>query len=323
MASETSKSTRKLFAKPETGAFGALCVLCIVLSFASEHFFTLQNMLNIVRQISIIGIIAVGMTYAIILSGIDLSVGSVFAFTGCVMATLMLKGVNPWIAAFLGLLLSAAIGSVTGMLVVYLKLPYFIASLGMMSIMRGLALTITDGWPISLYAISKEYPTLFMLGQGKLGVVPVQALCMLAVVVTFAFVLSHSTFGSAVYAIGGNERAALLSGININRHKIAVFGLSGLLTGFAAILGITYVSAVEPMIGVGYELDAIAAAAIGGASMAGGSGTIWGTLIGSCIMGVLYNGLVLLGVSPFMQQTFIGLVVIIAVALGWHITRKK
>jgi ribose/xylose/arabinose/galactoside ABC-type transport system permease subunit len=312
-----------MFVRPETGAFGALCVLCLALSILSEHFFTVQNILNIIRQISIIGIIAVGMTFAIILSGIDLSVGSVFAFTGCVMATFMLKGVNPWLAALLGLFIGMAVGCVTGLLVVYLNLPYFIASLGMMSIFRGLALTITDGWPISLYSISKSHPALFQLGQGKVGGVPIQALCMLSVMVVFSFVLARTRFGSSVYAVGGNERAALLSGINVSRCKIAVFGLSGLLTAFAAILGITYVSAVEPMIGVGYELDAIAAAAIGGASMAGGSGSILGTFLGSCIMGVLYNGLVLLGMSPFMQQTFIGLVVIIAVALGWRITHKK
>jgi ribose transport system permease protein len=193
----------------------------------------------------------------------------------------------------------------------------------MMSFLRGMALTITNGWPISLLDVSKKYSVLFQLGQGKVGIVPTQALSMIAVMVLFGFVLSSTPFGYEVYAVGGNQRAAMLSGINVRRVKIIVFGLSGLLPAFAGVLGIMYVTGMEPMIGVGYELDAIAAAVIGGTSLAGGTGTVLGTFLGACIMGVLYNGLVLLGVSPFMQQTFIGLVVIAAVGLGGGLSHRQ
>jgi ribose transport system permease protein len=309
-------------ATTELGAVGALFVIGLVLSLLSPYFLTASNLLNITRQISIIGIIAVGMTYTILIGGIDLSVGSTFALTGCLMALLMQNGVHPAAAILVGLVAGVVVGSMSGLLVTQLDMPPFVATLGMMSFLRGMALTITNGWPISLLDVSKQFPILFQLGQGKIGPIPTQAVAMVAVMILFGLILSSTPFGYEVYAVGGNQRAAMLSGVNVKRVKIMVFGLSGLLSAFAGVLGIMYVTGMEPMIGMGYELDAIAAAVIGGTSLAGGSGTILGTFLGACIMGVLYNGLVLLGVSPFMQQTFIGLVVIAAVGLGGGLTRR-
>lgn len=316
-------TTRRLYSINEFGVLVALLIMGVVMSLLSPYFLRPNNLINIIRQISIIGIIASGMTFAILIGGIDLSVGSAFAFSGCLMGLFMENGMNAWLAVAIGLIVGTLLGSIVGLLITRLDMPPFVATLGMMSFLRGMALTITNGWPIALHEIAAKYPVLFKLGQGKVGPIPLQALCMGIVLLILHFVLSSTSFGYKVYAVGGNERAAFLSGINVKMVKIVVFALSGFLCAFAAILGLAYISAIEPQIGMGYELDAIAAAVIGGTSLMGGVGTIFGTFLGACIMGVLYNGLVLLGVSPFLQQTFIGIVVIGAVAIGGTMNRQR
>jgi len=316
-------SIKRIFSMGESGVFFSLVIMCIALTFLSPYFLTVDNLLNIVRQISVIAIISSGMTFAIIVGGIDLSVGSMVAFTGCLMALLMQKGIDPWLSAIGGLAGGITMGAITGMFISRLRMPAFVATLGMMSFLRGMALTITDGWPIGLYDISKKYKLFFLLGSGKIGIVPVQAICMVIILIILHFVLSRMSFGHKVYAVGGNERAAFISGINVKNVKLIVFSLSGFLCAIAAVLSVTYIRAIEPMIGIGYELDAIAAAVIGGTDLMGGSGTILGTFLGACIIGVLNNGLVLLGVSPFMQQSLIGLVVIGAVTIGLILKKSQ
>lgn len=307
----------------ESGVFFSLIIMCTALTFLSPYFLTADNLFNIVRQISVIAIISSGMTFAIIVGGIDLSVGSMMAFTGCLMALFMQKGMDPWLSAIVGLAGGITMGAISGMFISRLRMPAFVATLGMMSFLRGMALTITNGWPIGLYDYSKEYKLFFLLGSGKIGIVPIQAICMVIVLIILHFVLSRMSFGYKVYAVGGNERAAYVSGINVKNIKLIVFSLSGFLCAIAAVLSVTYIRAIEPMIGIGYELDAIAAAVIGGTDLMGGSGTILGTFLGACIMGVLNNGLVLLGVSPFMQQSLIGLVVIGAVTIGLILKKRQ
>lgn len=316
-------NVKRIFSMGESSVFFSFLIMCILLTILSPYFLTVNNLLNIIRQISVIGIIASGMTFTIIVGGIDLSVGSMMAFTGCLMALLMQKGINPWLAVIVGLAAGATMGAISGILISRIKMPPFVATLGMMSFLRGMALTITNGWPIGLYDISKKYKLLFSLGNGKIGIVPIQAICMVIVLIILHFLLSRMSFGYKVYAVGGNERAAFISGINVKNTKLIVFCLSGFLCAIAAVLSVTYISAIEPMIGIGYELDAISAAVIGGTDLSGGSGTILGTFLGACIMGVLYNGLVLLGVSPFMTQTIIGLVVIVAVTIGLIFKKRR
>lgn len=316
-------NVKRIFSMSESSVFFSLIIMCTMLTITSPYFLTANNLLNIVRQISVIAIISSGMTFAIIVGGIDLSVGSMMAFTGCLIALLMQKGINPWLAVIVGLAAGVTMGAITGMFISRLRMPAFVATLGMMTFLRGMALTITDGWPITLFDISKKYKLLFQLGQGKIGLVPIQAICMFMVLIILHFVLSRTPFGYKVYAVGGNERAAYISGINVKKTKLIVFSLSGFLCAIAAVLSVTYIVAIEPMIGLGYELDAIAAAVIGGTDLMGGSGTILGTFLGACIMGVLYNGLVLLGVSPFMQQSLIGLVVIGAVTVGLILKKRR
>jgi len=295
-----------------------LILLSAALWALSPHFMSLSNWLNIAQQTAINAIIAAGMTFVIISAGIDLSVGSILALSGVVMASALQAGAPVPLALLLCLVVGALCGSANGLLIARGKLPPFIATLGMMSVARGAALIFSDGRPVSGFA-----PGFRAIANGEFLAIPLPVWIMAAVYLIAHLVLSRTRLGRYTYAIGGNEEATLLSGVNVKLHKTLVYSLAGLLSALAAILLTARLNSAQPIAGMNYELDAIAATVIGGTSLLGGEGQIFGTLIGAFIMGVLRNGLNLLGVSSFVQQTVIGAVIIVAVLLDMMMKKRR
>lgn len=300
------------------GTLLGLIGLCIVLWILTPYFLTVSNLLNVAQQTSINAIIAVGMTFVIITAGIDLSVGSVLAFSGVVLASALQSGVPIPIALLVGLVVGLLSGIVNGLLITYGRLPPFIATLGMMSVARGAALLYTQGRPISGFSERFRY-----LATGELFHIPSPVITMVVIYVIAHFLLTRTKMGRYTYAIGGNEEAAILSGVNVKFHKTMVYGLGGMLSGLAAIILTARLNSAQPIAGFVYELDAIAATVIGGTSLMGGEGTIFGTLVGALIMGVLRNGLNLLGVSSFIQQIVIGSVIIASVLMDMALKKQR
>ncbi|MEU5717530.1 substrate-binding domain-containing protein [Streptomyces sp. NPDC020403] len=294
----------------DNGALTALVVLLVAMSLLSGDFLTTQNLLNVGVQAAVTAILAFGVTFVIVSAGIDLSVGSVAALSATVLAwSATSAGVPVWLAVILAVATGIACGFVNGALVAYGKLPSFIATLAMLSVARGLSLVISQGSPIA-------FPdSVSVLGDTLGGWLPVPVLVMIAMGLITALILARTYIGRSMYAIGGNEEAARLSGLRVKKQKLAIYALSGL---FAAVAGIVLASrlvSAQPQAAQGYELDAIAAVVIGGASLAGGVGKASGTLIGALILAVLRNGLNLLSVSAFWQQVVIGVVIALAVLL--------
>lgn len=294
----------------QLGTLAGLLGLCAMLWLLTPHFLTVSNLLNVAQQTAINAIIAVGLTFVIISGGIDLSVGSIVAFSGVVLASLLQRAVPLPLALLAGLATGFACGLVNGLLVTFGRLPPFIATLGMMSVARGAALLYTGGRPISGFAESFRW-----LATGEVFFVPAPVVLMVVIYALAHFVLQRSRFGRYIYAIGGNEEAALLSGVPVGFHKTAVYAASGTLSGLAAAMLTARLNSAQPIAGINYELDAIAATVIGGTSLMGGQGSVVGTLIGALIMGVLRNGLNLLDVSSFVQQLVVGAVIILAVLM--------
>ena len=301
----------------QLGTLSGLFGLCVVLWALTPHFLTVSNLLNVAEQAAIIAIVAVGMTFVIITGGIDLSVGSVLAFAGVVMADVLHRDVPLPLALAVALGTGLCCGLVNGALITVGRLPPFIATLGMMSVARGTALMFTEGRPVSGFSGGFR-----SLATGELLGVPVSVVIMVGVYVVAHFVLTRTKLGRYTYAIGGNEEAALLSGVNVRVYKAAVYGISGMLSGLAAVILTARLNSAQPIAGMMYELDAIAATVIGGTSLLGGEGTVVGTLIGALIMAVLRNGLNLLGVSSFIQQVVIGSVIIAAVLIDMWLKRR-
>nr|WP_030984679.1 ABC transporter permease [Streptomyces sp. NRRL S-1813] len=292
------------------GPLGGLIALVVVMAVLSRDFLNGQNLLNVGVQASVTAILAFGVTFVIVSAGIDLSVGSVAALSATVVAWAATgEGLPVWMAVLLGLATGAAAGLVSGALVSYGKLPAFIATLAMLSIGRGLALVISGGSPIPFPA------SVGALGDTLGGWLPVPVLVMIAMGLIAALILARTYSGRAMFAIGGNEEAARLSGINVKRRKLAIYALSGVFAAVAGIVLAARLTSAQPQAATGYELDAIAAVVIGGASLSGGSGKASGTLIGALILAVLRNGLNLLSVSAFWQQVATGLVIALAVLL--------
>lgn len=300
------------------GTLIGLLGLCIVLWILTPYFFTVSNLLNVAQQASINAIIAVGMTFVIITAGIDLSVGSILALSGVVLGSCLQSGFPMPLAIILGLSVGLLAGLLNGLLITYGHLPPFISTLGMMSIARGTALLFSDGRPIS--GFSKGFRS---LATGEVFNIPAPVLIMVGIYIIAHLTLTRTKLGRYTYAIGGNEEAAILSGVNVKLYKGVVYGLSGLLSGVAAIILTARLNSAQPIAGTMYELDAIAATVIGGTSLMGGEGTIFGTLIGALIMGVLRNGLNLLGVSSFIQQIVIGSVIIVAVLMDVALKKQR
>ncbi|WP_276643836.1 ribose ABC transporter permease [Caldibacillus debilis] len=298
------------------GPLLGLLLIVIVLTILSPNFLTVTNILNVFRQVSINALLAFGMTYVILTGGIDLSVGSILALCSALAAGFMTDSMDPVLAVSAGLVLGALMGAANGFVIAKGKVAPFIATLATMTIFRGLTLVYTEGRPITGFSDSVAFK---MIGRGYFLGVPVPVYIMLAIFLILYLVLKKTTFGRGVYAVGGNEEASRLSGLNVDRIKIGVYTISGLLSAFAGIILASRLNSAQPTAGISYELDAIAAVVIGGTSLSGGRGRIAGTLIGALIIGVLNNGLNLLNVSSFYQQVVKGGVILLAVLLD----RKK
>ncbi|WP_127073657.1 ABC transporter permease [Pelagibacterium lentulum] len=288
-----------------------LVVVCILMSFASENFFQFNNMMNVMRQVSIIGIIAVGMTFVILTGGIDLSVGAVMALSGTIAAGLMVNGLDPSIALLAGLGVGLGFGLFNGVMVSYGRMPPIIVTLATMGIARGLGLMYSGGYPISGLPSWVSW-----FGNGRLFDIPVPVIMMLLIYFVAWVVLERTSFGRHVYAIGGNEQATRLSGVRVSRIKLAVYGISGLTTALAAVVLTGRLMSGQPNAGMGFELDAIAAVVLGGTAIAGGRGSIIGTLIGATLLGILNNGLNLMGVDPYVQNVIKGGIILLAIYIG-------
>lgn len=300
------------------GTIIGLILLCAFFAILSPYFFTVSNLLNVAQQSAIIAVISVGMTFVIITAGIDLSVGSVLAFAGVTLASALHAGLPVPLAIMIGFATGFGCGLLNGVLISFGKLPPFIATLGMMSIARGAALWYTDGRPISGFDDGFRF-----LATGEIFHIPVAVIIMIVVYIIAHFVLTKTKLGRYTYAIGGNEEAAILSGINVKLYKNIIYGIAGLLSALGAVLLTARLNSAQPIAGIMYELDAIAATVIGGTSLMGGQGTVIGTLIGALIIGVLRNGLNLLGVSSFIQQIVIGSVIIGAILLDTALKKQK
>jgi ribose transport system permease protein len=301
----------------QLAAAGGLIVVFIALSFASPYFLTSNNLFNIGVQVSIVAIVAMGQTLVILTAGIDLSVGSVAGLGGVLGTMAMAKAGFPMVPGIcIGILTGAAIGIVNGLLITQMRLPPFIATLGMLGVARGL--TFIVGGENAVYGLPDSFR---LFGEGQIGPVPLPILYVIVIAVAIYLILSRTRLGRYAYAIGSNEQAARISGIPINRYKLAVYVISGALAGFGGMIAASLVHSGQPNYGVGLELNAIAACVIGGASLFGGVGTVGGTLIGALLMAVITNGAVLLNITQYYQQVIIG--VIIWVAVWWDQVRRR
>lgn len=308
---------RRIVASREAGTALGLLALCVGLWIATPYFATTTNLANVAEQSAVTGVIAIGMTCVILTGGIDLSVGSIVALAGVVIGWALQHDVPIVIALMLGALAGIVAGAVNGIMITRGKLPPFIATLGMMSVARGAALMISDGRPIS------GFPgTVRLLATGRPLGIPVPVLLMLALYAAAYVMLTRTVLGRYLYAIGGNEEASAMAGIHVERYKTITYVLSGLSASICAMLLVARLDSAQPVAGMGYELDAIAAVVIGGTSLLGGSGSVIGSLIGALIMSVLRNGLNLLGVSSYLQQVAIGVVIIAAVLIDMALRRR-
>ncbi|MGY0692391.1 ABC transporter permease subunit [Virgibacillus sp. FSP13] len=294
------------------GPLVGLIIFSIILGFLSDSFFTLNNIFNLFRQVSVNALIAFGMTFVILTAGIDLSVGSTLALGSALTAGLLTSGIDPLLAVLIGLIIGLVLGAINGLIIAKGKVAPFIATLATMTIYRGATLVFTDGKPIT--GLSDSF-TFEMIGSGYVFGIPFPVILMFIAFFVLYFVLRKTVFGRQVYAIGGNEEAAKLSGIKSDRVKIWVYSLTGMLAVLAGIIMTSRLNSAQPTAGASYELDAIAAVVIGGTSLAGGKGKIVGTLIGALIIGVIDNGLNLLNVSSFYQQIVKGGIILLAVLL--------
>lgn len=317
----TVDNVKKLFSKQEVGIFIIFIVICAIIAILAPVFLKSANIINILRQISTIGIMAVGQAMVIIIAGIDLSVSATFSLAGCMVAVLSLIGLNSWVAALIALLVGVIIGLVNGLLSVKIGIAPFIATLGMQMITRGLAFLLTKGIPVKFLGASG------VLGAGAIPLgnglsLPIQILIMFLIYVIGLIILSKTVFGRNLYAVGDNEKSAKLSGINSDKVKITAYIVSGLLAALAGIINAGNLTVAQASAGDGMELNVIAAVVIGGVSMAGGQGSIVGILIGAAIMGVIRNAFILLNFPATMQTLTIGFLIIASVGIDC-ITKKR
>ncbi|WP_116996632.1 ABC transporter permease [Desertimonas flava] len=304
----------------ETGLLSILLVLVIAMTFASPHFMTWTNMRVMAMAFAVEGIVVVGMTILLISGGIDLSVGSVTALAMVVSGWLFLRGVDPWVASVIAIAATVAIGAIMGLLVTRVGLHHFIVSLSVMVIARGLCLLATGGRPLGLYTLPASFKA---VGQGSVGPIPVVIIAFVAVVAAFDFMLRRTTAGRKVFYTGSNERAAAYSGIRTKRVVFATTTLCAALCGVAGILYMARFGSAQPTFGVGMELNVIAAAVIGGASLSGGSGTILGAILGTILLSVVSSSLALLDVSVYWQDIIRGSILLAAVVVDHYLTRRR
>lgn len=305
------KKKKKVGTNNTLGILAAFIVLCVILAIASPAFLKTTNLLNILQQVSINFTIAIGMTFVILIGGIDLSVGSVTALTGMIVAILMKNySWNVGLAVVVSVLAACGMGCINGLMIANLGLPPFIMTLGAMEICRGFAYSVTAGQPI--YTL----PAGFLAISGRIANIPIVALCIMIVLFLVAYVvLRYTKFGRHVYAVGGNEACAKLSGINVKAVKIAVYTISGFCSGIGAMLLTSRLDSAVPTNAMSYEMNAIAAVVIGGASMSGGEGSLFGTIIGAFMIGIIANGMNLLVIPTGPQRIVTGAIIVIAVVL--------
>lgn len=317
-------SLRRLLHARESGVFAALVLLFLLGTVLSPTFAQSGNLLSVGQQIAQLGIMAVGVTFVILNGEIDLSVGSTYALSAISTGMLISDGWS-WTAAMLvGLAVGVLAGLFNGLAVVLLGVPSFIVTLGTLSVFRGIALLISDGAPISLDSSQPGVAEFNLLGQGQLfGLIPMQFVFFAVIAAIGVLLLARSRFGFNTYAVGGNQEAARLVGVNVKRVKLTAFVLSGFTAGLAGVLGLSFLSYVQGVTGQGLELTVISAVIIGGAALFGGSGTMWGTIIGVAFIGLLQNILNIKGISSFWQTVVTGLVIVAAVAADtWQRKRK-
>ncbi len=301
----------RLFQVREFNVLIALIVVGALISLYTPYFLTTNNLMGVFRAFSLTAIMSIGMVMVIITGGIDLSVGSAMGLASLVTALCFSMGYPTELCIAAGLGVGLIFGLCNGLLITFIGLPPFIATLGTLSIGRGLMYMITRGVPVT-----PETPEAFaILGQGYLGPVPVPVIIMVVLMLIFAVIMRRTRFGRHVYATGGNEHAARLSGVKVDRVKLSVYVLSSTIAALAGVIGFSRYLSAEPASGFGSELDVIAAAAIGGASLAGGAGSVTGAVIGAALVGVIANGVVLLNINTYAQQAITGGVILIAVSL--------
>ena len=299
--------------------FGVLVLLSIGMSFLNPNFLIPKNLINVILQASVIGVLAVGMSFVIFSGGIDLSVGSVMALCCTVMGDLVVnKGVPSFFAVLTCFGIGALCGALSGFLISKINMPPFIVTMGAMMLWRGVALEWVDG--SGIYGVPRS---IGWLGAEYLGAIPFAIILLVLLYLVAWFVFKKTSFGMHAYAIGDNEKAAKLSGIKVDRTKISIYILSGIMCAIAAIIVTGRMNGSTPIVGQGYELEAVAGVAIGGASMSGGVGSIWGTLIGVLIVQVIRNGMNILALSSYYQQIIIGIIIIISVGIDCFRRRKS
>lgn len=291
--------------------FVVMIVLCLALSIVNPTFISINNLQSVTRAFSYIAIMAIGELFVILTGGIDLSIGSMVGLGGLLSAFLIVNIQLPvWIAVLASIFACTIFGAINGVLITRIKLPPFIATLGIMSIARSVCYIITKGYPIL------RLPEKFLyIGQGYIGPIPFPVILMVIVGVGASVFLNKTVTGRRIFALGGNEEATRFSGINTNQLKMLVYTLSATLSGFAGVILTSRMGSAQSSVGISYELDGIAAVIIGGTSMSGGEGSVIGTIIGAAIMGIIKNALVLLQVDPYWQQLIIGMVIILAVSI--------
>lgn len=294
------------------GPLLALFVLILTVSVINPSFLSVNNLLNLLRQVSANGFIAFGMTFVILTGGIDLSVGSTLALSSAFTAGMISNGMNPVLSVLTGLINGAMLGAINGMLISKGKMAPFIATLATMTIYRGSTLVFTNGNPITGLGDSFFFS---FIGRGYLFGVPFPVILMFLIFIILAVLLHRTAFGRKTYAIGGNEEAAYIAGVKIDKIKILIYAISGLMASISGMIITSRLNSAQPTAGQAYEMDAIAAVVLGGTSLSGGRGRIFGTLVGALIIGTLNNGLNLLGVSSFYQQIVKGIVIVVAVLL--------
>jgi ribose/xylose/arabinose/galactoside ABC-type transport system permease subunit len=321
-AGETSRRRGRALAAAivrtrESAIFLALVIIMGVIGFAAPNFLSGSNLFLVSRQISFVAIVAFGELFVILTGGIDLSVGSIMALAGLAAAYAMKAGLPPPLGVTLGILVGLSMGAVNGALISYVRIAPFIVTLGMLSFASGLVLGLTKGWPIT------EIPASFLpVAQGSFLALPIPVWIAAAIAAVAHVTLRYTAFGRRTYAIGGNEQATFLSGIDVSIIKFVLYMISAATASVAGIILVARFNSAQADTGKGWELDAIAAAVIGGTSLAGGSGTVLGVIIGACIMGVIKNGLVLMRVSSYWQTAIIGIIIVLAAVLDRAKSRR-
>jgi ribose/xylose/arabinose/galactoside ABC-type transport system permease subunit len=308
----------RIIQSKESAIFLALLIIMAVITFVAPKFLNTYNLFLVSRQISFVAIVAFGELFVILTGGIDLSVGSIMAMAGMASAWAMAHGINVPTAVALGILAGLAMGAINGALIAYAKIAPFIVTLGMLSFASGVVLGFTKGWPIT------DIPASFLpIAQGEWLGLPIPVWIAAAIAIVSHIVLTYTAFGRRTYAIGGNEQATFLSGIDVKRIKFMLYMIPAAMAAIAGIILVARFNSAQADTGKGWELDAIAAVVIGGTSLAGGSGTVLGVVIGACIMGVIKNGLVLMRVSSFWQTAVIGVIIVLAAGLDRLKSRRS